>query len=159
MIMFVCTGNTCRSPMAEGILLSMLRSEGLDHTRVLSSGTGTLNGYPATTNSVLAASDHDIDISEHHSRSLNTSLVERSDLIFALAYDHFIHIMSRYPEAEGKLFMLKAFPDAQPSPEMTIADPIGADFEVYENVFNEIDKELKRIFPAIRERIASKHAK
>lgn len=155
-VMFVCTGNTCRSPMALGVLRSMLDKRGVSNVRVTSSGTGTLDGYPASTNSIQAAKVHGIDISDHHAQVLTPELVETSDLILALAYGHYQHIAQEFPEAIDKLFMVKSFPDQDPSPELSVKDPIGMDYDDYLRTFNELKRELRRALPAIMQRIDEK---
>jgi len=155
-IMFVCTGNTCRSPMAHGILQSMIDSENIEPAEVISTGTGTLDGYPVSLNSTAAAAKDGVDISHHHSLALTPELIKGSDLILTMAYQHLFGVISMYPEADGKVFMLKAFPDSEPSPELSVHDPIGTDFENYQNTYNEIKAELVRIWPAIKQRIDEK---
>ena len=75
-ILIVCTGNTCRSPMAEGILKHLLKSKGIEHIDVSSAGTAGLEGYPPSENAVEATRVWDIDISGHRSRPLNRRLIE-----------------------------------------------------------------------------------
>ncbi len=139
--------------MAEGVLKAMLDSEKIAGVEVISSGTGTLDGYPATANSVMVSAKDGIDISNHHSQVISESLVEGSDLIFALAYDHYVFITSRYADKADNVFMLRSFPDGEASLELSIADPIGADIETYSEVYDEIKRELKRVWPNIIQRI------
>ncbi len=155
-IMFVCTGNTCRSPMAEGVLKAMLHSEGIDAVKVISSGTGTLDGYPATANAVQVAAQGGIDISDHYSQAISKSLVEKSDLLLALAFNHYEFLISQFSDRIDDIFMLKAFPHDVASRELSIADPIGADIETYSKVYDEIKRELKRVLPDIIQRINEK---
>jgi len=155
-VMFVCTGNTCRSPMAHGILQSMIEKENLKDVTVISTGTGTLDGYPVSLNSAAAAAKDGIDISQHHSTAITPELIDDADLILTMSYEHLFSVISMYPKADGKVFMLKAFPDSEPSPQLTVKDPIGTDFENYMKTYNEIKAELARIWPAIRQRIDEK---
>ncbi len=152
-IMLVCTGNTCRSPMAHGILESMIEKDDVADVSVVSSGTGTLDGYPATTYAVRAASNDGIDISGHHSQAITSELVDASDLILTLAYEHHTYILEKFPGAEGKVFMLRAFPDKDPSPELTVNDPLGLSFDEYLKTYEALKQELRRAWPAIRQRI------
>lgn len=152
-IMFVCTGNTCRSPMAHGILESMVAAENLANVTVVSSGTGTLDGYPATAYAVQAAGRDGVDISGHHSQAITKELVEASDLILALAYRHYRFIVDKFPGIEQKVFMLRAFPDREASPDLTVQDPIGMNFDEYLETYEELKRELRRAWPAIRQRI------
>jgi protein-tyrosine-phosphatase len=155
-VMFVCTGNTCRSPMAHGILQSMIEREKIDDVTVISTGTGTLDGYPVSLNSVGAAAKDGVDISQHHSTAITPELIDESDLILTMSYQHLFSVIAMYPKADGKVFMLKAFPDSDPSPELTVHDPIGTDFENYMSTYSEIKAELVRIWPAIKQRIDEK---
>lgn len=150
-VMFVCTGNTCRSPMAEGILRSMAKEDNLEHMDVISSGVGTLDGYPATGHAVRVAKKDGVDISNHHSIQLITELMEEADLIFALAFDHYEKMRLMYPEDVDKIHMLKGFPHNQAGKGLSVADPIGLDFEEYQKTYNAIKAELKRIWPYIKE--------
>lgn len=149
--MFVCTGNTCRSPMAEGILRDMAKSEGLTNLDVVSSGVGTYDGYPPSTNSVTAASEAGVDISGLHSNQLVEDLMKESDLVLTMASDHYEKILSMYPQYADKLYMLKGFPERVAEPGLSVADPIGLDLEEYRKTFSEIKTETERIFPYIKE--------
>lgn len=149
--MFVCTGNTCRSPMAEGILRRMAKEDNLEYMDVVSSGVGTLDGYPATGHAVRVAGRDGVDISNHHSSQLITELMEEADLIFALALDHYKKMSLIYPEDGDKIHMLKGFPEGRAEKGLSVADPIGLDFEEYQKTYDEIKAELKRIWPYIKE--------
>jgi protein-tyrosine-phosphatase len=152
-IAYVCTGNTCRSPMAEGILKKKLADTGHNDVQVLSAGIGTLDGYPATPNGVNTAQKHGVDISEHHSQRLTAKLFKEVDLIFALAANHY-EFMRSFPDADTKLFMVKGFPQEElADKEHSVDDPIGGTPEEYEATFLEIEQEIERAFPEILRRI------
>jgi len=155
-IMFVCTGNTCRSPMAHGIMRSIVEREKLANVEVTSSGTGTLNGYPATSNAVMAAHKDGVDISDLHSDEISVEMVEEADLILVMAYEHYQLIVSVYPEAADRVFMLRAFPEREANRKLSVEDPIGADFDTYRGTYEEIKRELERAFPFIKNRIDEK---
>lgn len=143
--------------MAHGILEHLVNSDGLsDDVVVVSSGTGTLDGYPATKDAVMAASRDGIDISDHHSTAITEDLVDDSDLILVMAYHHLFEVLGKFPEADGKVAMLKAFPDKEPVEELSVADPIGTEFENYMRTYKEIKEELKRAWPHIKKRINEK---
>jgi protein-tyrosine-phosphatase len=155
-IVYVCTGNTCRSPMAEGILKKRLADAGYKDVHVLSAGIGTLDGYPATPTGVNTAQKHGIDISEHHSRRLTGKLFKEVDLVFALADNHY-EFMRNFPDADKKLFMVKGFPRQElADKEHSVDDPLGGTLEEYEATFQEIEREIVRSLPDILRRIDHK---
>jgi protein-tyrosine-phosphatase len=152
-ILYVCTGNTCRSPIAEGILKKFLSDQGIVDVEVSSAGTGTLDGYPATMHAVMAAKEKGVDISDHHSTRMSAHLAEESDLIFALANSHFDYLQ-RYRQASSKVYLLKTFPEQGPvDNKHSVKDPIGQDFEEYQRVADELEWEIKRVLPEIINRI------
>ncbi len=157
-ILVVCTGNTCRSPMVHGLLSKMVSDERLSHVQIKSAGTGTLDGYPASTNSVLAVERDGIDISDHHSTELTPELIDEADIILTLSFTHMMEVIALNPRADGKIAMLKSFPDREPSPELTVADPVGKDFDAYLKTYDEIKTEVNRIWPSLKKRI-EKHSK
>jgi protein-tyrosine phosphatase len=142
--------------MAEGLLKKMLAAKGIDNVEVSSAGTGTLDGYPATSHAVAAAAKKGADIRDHHSTRMSRELAEEADLIFALAANHFEYL-KRFPAAHGKVFMLKAFPHEGHADYLhSVKDPIGAEFEEYQRVVEELERELKRTLPSVLEMIEAK---
>ncbi len=152
-VLFVCTGNTCRSPMAEGLLRKLLADEGLADVHVSSAGIGTLDGYPVTRFAVKAASEKDVNIAEHHSTRMTTELAEKADLILVMADEHHKFVAELAP-VEGKLHMLKGFPEGGHADYLySVKDPVGGSLEEYRNTINELERELKRILPGLKKRI------
>jgi len=83
-VLFICTGNTCRSPMAEGLLKHHTALERLDHIQITSAGTAAITGLTATNNAIRASAEHGIDISSHRSKPLTAGLVREADLILTM---------------------------------------------------------------------------
>ncbi len=154
-VMFVCTGNTCRSPMAEGGLRKLLENRGIKNIEVYSSGTTAASGFPATAYAIEASRIWEADITRHHSRPLTADLIERSDLILAMTPQHCYDIIRMLPEARDKIYLLKNFPERGCEGE-GIADPIGGSLDMYNQTFIEIGEELGRILPEIIERVSKK---
>lgn len=145
-IMFVCTGNTCRSPMAEGAFRKLIKDSGVDDIAVYSSGAGALDGQPASRFAVEAVKLRDVDLTGHLSQALTRSLVDQSDLILALAATHYNTILGLSPQAFDRTYVLKSFPEPGDVGEGVI-DPIGMPLTMYNEVFLDIITELERLLP------------
>jgi protein-tyrosine-phosphatase len=156
-ILFVCTGNTCRSPMAEGGLRVLLTKERPGKFRILSAGTAAATGFPATVYGIEAARIWGCDLSKHKSQQLTRSLIEDADLVFALAPEHAKEVVRLAPEARDKTFLFKNFPEPHLTGE-AVEDPIGQALERYNETFLEIGEYLGKYLPEIVRRIDEKAA-
>ena len=154
-IMFVCTGNTCRSPMAEGALRMLLAKERPGRFEVLSSGTGAATGYPATMYAIEAARIWDVDISFHQSQPLTAALIDRCDLILGMAPRHVDEVLKLKRDAADQTYLFKNFPQPGGNGE-GVDDPIGQPLEVYNTVFLEIGEYLGKHLPLIIDKIDEK---
>ncbi|MFH2002780.1 MAG: low molecular weight protein-tyrosine-phosphatase [Planctomycetota bacterium] len=138
-ILVVCTGNVCRSPMAEGLLALHVKDAHLDHVVVESGGTHAPEGSAASTFARAAASELGANIQGHRARYLNRAMVKDADLILVMEQAHQYFILSALPEeAEGKVRMIRAFDCNAPS-EKDVPDPIGADLGYYRDIARMID--------------------
>jgi protein-tyrosine-phosphatase len=137
-LIFVCTGNTCRSPMAEGLLRKLLGPDG--GWDISSAGVCASNGCPASPNAVSVLREKGIDISSHYSRNLTAELIEKADMLVTMTRSHRNAIMAIAPDSTDKVFLLKSFGVAQ-SP-VDIYDPVGEALDVYRRVRDEIDAAL-----------------
>jgi protein-tyrosine phosphatase len=108
-VLVVCTGNICRSPMAEGFLkeLFRLRADQGERIEVSSAGTSGWDGSPATSEAVSAASEREADISEHRARRLAARHVEQADLVLGMTTDHAVAAIQLVPTAAARTFTLK----------------------------------------------------
>ncbi|MDK2857356.1 MAG: protein arginine phosphatase [Verrucomicrobiota bacterium] len=137
-LIFVCTGNTCRSPMAEGLLRQILGPD--SGWQITSAGICAANGWPANPNAVEALREKGIDISNHVSRALTPALVQTADLLVTMTRAHRDAVLRMCPESEGKVFLLTSFGVTQAAAD--IYDPIGESLDVYRRVRDEIDAAL-----------------
>jgi len=137
-ILFVCTGNVCRSPMAEGLFRQAVA--GRNDYRVLSAGLGAMDGQPPSPYAVQAMKEIDIDISHQRSRLLTADLVYRADYIFGMTHSHVDTVTLLYPQAAEKTFLLREFDDTLDPYEKDISDPISGSYEVYLNCRDQIEQ-------------------
>lgn len=154
-ILFVCTGNTCRSPMAEGALKDLLEKQRPGKCEVVSAGTIGASGFPATKYAVEAARIWDADISKHQSQPLTGGLIDRADLIFGMTSGHVGEVLKLRKKAANKTFLFKNFPDPGQSGE-GVDDPIGQPLERYNETFLEIGEYLGKQLDEIVKRIDAK---
>jgi len=137
-ILFVCTGNICRSPMAEGLFQHATR--GRNDFRVLSAGVGALEGQPPSVHAVRALRELGVDISNTRSRMLTRQLVEEADYIFGMTHSHVDSVNALFPQAVEKTFLLREFDDTLDDFEKDIGDPIGGTYETYAYCRDQIEQ-------------------
>src|ERR1044072_6143598 len=142
-ILFVCTGNVCRSPMAEGIFRRAVQGRG--NYRVVSAGLGALEGQPPSPHAVNAVRELGIDISSQRNRMRTPELVAQADYIFGMTHSHVDTVMLLYPHAAEKTFLLREFDETLDTFEKDISDPIGGSYEIYLNCRDQIEQGIVSI--------------
>ncbi len=136
--LFICTGNICRSPMAEGLFRHAV--QGRTEYRAISAGLGAVNGQPPSAYSVQAMKELGVDISRQRSQMLTADLVKQADYILGMTHSHVDTVMLLYPAAAEKTFLLREFDDTLDPFEKDISDPIGGSYEVYLNCRDQIEQ-------------------
>lgn len=156
-ILFVCTGNLCRSPMAEALLRQKLDTEFHDRVIVISAGTHAMYDLPATFRGQEAAMFYEINLSQFRSQPITPHLLNHSDLILVMEPGHAEIIRQMNPTAAPRTFLLREFARSSDLPpgNLEVMDPISGDQRVYLKVYQELNDEIERILPAIKRVIES----
>ena len=137
-ILFLCTGNVCRSPMAEGLFRHAVKGRG--EFRILSAGLGAIDGETPTHHSVQAMKEIGLDISKQRSNALTAEMVRSADLILGMTHSHVDTVLLLYPSAAEKTFLLREFDDTLEPYEKDISDPIGSSYYVYVDCRDQIEQ-------------------
>ena len=146
-ILLVCTGNICRSPLAEALLKRDLAARGCAEIEVGSAGTGAWDGAPASEGAYLVGLERGLDLSGHRARLLTRELVESADLVFTMARHH----RARVEElgGEGRVFVFGEYA-GRDGEDAEVSDPFGGDLDVYRDTC----VELEALSAAVTERLA-----
>ncbi len=153
-VLFVCTGNVCRSPMAEGLYRALTKGD--PEVQVGSAGISAVDGLTPSEYSVLVMRKSGIDISRQRSRQLTPRMVSEATHIFVMTSGHKMAVESMYPAAAEKTFLLlepaagdDAVRDAPWS--LDVPDPIGHGIEVYEGTMQLIRAAMPSLIEFVRE--------
>ncbi len=133
-ILFVCTANICRSPVAEGILRDRLQKRGLQEWTVASAGTWALEVRGASRNSVLLMEEAGIDISDHRSKIVTPEQMQQADLILTMERGHAEALQVEFPQQAHKVYLLTEMTGRR----YNVADPYGNDLPAYQRMVEEV---------------------
>lgn len=134
-IVFVCTGNTCRSPMAQAILEKMARDAG-QNLQVQSAGLYVLPGASASPNAVLAAREIGLELSAHRAQPLSQHLVEEADLVLCMTSGQAAQLKRMCPEKGEKIWAIKPYAGLG---DGDVSDPYGGNLEEYRHCAAELE--------------------
>ncbi|MCK4994442.1 MAG: threonylcarbamoyl-AMP synthase [Candidatus Omnitrophica bacterium] len=145
--LFVCTGNSCRSAMAEGMMKKVV--EGFENIHVSSAGVAAYDGMPASKEAILVMKNQDIDISRHKARRVTKGMLKQADFILVMDKSHKHHILNSMNGLEKKVFLLKEFSEEKFG-DMAIQDPIGLHISFYERVARELQQSIEGLVAKIK---------
>ncbi len=138
-ILFLCTGNTCRSPLAEHLLRRMLADRGIPGVEVASAGVGASVGAPASEGSYLVGLEHGLDLTAHRARQLTPALARDADLLLTMGRSHRaraielgagdrVHVLGEYVGRSGAA--------------AEVADPFGGELDDYRDTWRQLESML-----------------
>lgn len=147
-VLFVCTGNTCRSPLAEATARKLAAARGLEGVTFASAGTGAMSGAAASDGALLVGLERGLDLGAHRSQPLTPELVRESDLILGMSAQHVATAADL--GGEGKAFLLDDYASGGKSAS-PVTDPFGYAIEAYRAAAGDIERQVK----AVIDRLAS----
>jgi protein-tyrosine-phosphatase len=145
-LLFVCTGNTCRSPLAEAIARRLITDRGIGDIEVSSAGTSAWSDAPASDGSLLVALEHGIDLTDHRARPLSSEIVAASDLILTMGPHHLDRAEAL--GGTGRSWLLTVFNHGAKNGQ-PIGDPFGGDLAVYRGTFDELHREIEMMLDRV----------
>jgi len=145
-ILFVCSGNTCRSPLAEAVLKRMAAEAGRSDIEVSSAGTQAWDGSPASDGSMLVGMERGLDLSAHRSRQLTPGMLEEADLVLVMAPSHLSQAKEMY--ASANVHLLGGYAAGKGNAP-AVQDPFGGDLAAYRETADDIERELQGILEKI----------
>lgn len=152
-VLFVCTGNTCRSPLAAAALLDEL---GSDRERVAASSAGTAagEGQPPTPEAIAVAQADGVDIRAHRARRVTPVVVRESDLVIVMERGHVGSVQSLGADP-SRVHVISEWPEPG-EPSLPVSDPFGASRESYEECWRRIRRHVRRLVPHVREALRAR---
>lgn len=148
-IVFVCNGNTCRSPMAQGILRKLLPKALKPQFRVFSAGLYASEEGKATPEAMEVARENGVNLTRHSTRNVNDGVLEKADLVLTFSVSQRDEVMRMCTPRFG-VFALKEFAgEGDGALDWTIEDPVGGAKEAYVRCYQEIKGEIERILSSL----------
>lgn len=137
-ILFVCTGNTCRSPMAAALCVSLIAKkypEYKEKIKVLSAGCAAFEGSPATREAVKAIAARELSLTDHRARKLDAGVLLKADLIVTMSEGHWQYIVTNWPQVQAHTYTLKELAGEAGD----VIDPLGLSEDFYQETAEELE--------------------
>ena len=152
-IMFICTGNICRSAMAQGLLEKKLKDQNRTDIAVFSSGLYAENGEMATRLATKVMEKYDVNLRLHRATNIRHSNIRNMDLILCATNSHKTAVLNKYPELDGMVYTLKEYVgyNKEFHTKIDIEDPWGYGEDVYRFCAQEINDCLDLLLEKIKE--------
>jgi len=148
-ILFICTGNTCRSPMAEALLRQGLQQKMAKNQipyEIRSAGIMAGMGLPATLEAIQVMQEYGIDLSQHRSQVLSQRHLQWADLILTMTASHRKHIISQFTIRPNRVYTLAEFSGAE---RVDVVDPFGSGIEAYRQSARQLQVLIEAIIKQI----------
>lgn len=143
-LLFVCSGNTCRSPMAEAIARKAADDRGWLHLEVRSAGTGALMGAPPSDGARSAAARHGLDLEAHRASPLTGEALDWADLVLTMSPSHLLHVVELGSGDKAALLTAFAAGDDPTDVPDSVTDPFGGSDDEYEATFTLLERLVAR---------------
>jgi len=147
-ILFVCTGNICRSPMAEGIFREMVKAD--PRITVSSAGINAADGQLPSSHAVSVLDELEINIRDLRSKPVTAQLVREADMILVMTYGHLDSMLLLHPEAADKVYLLREFDVDHQHDGVEVDDPIGQSLQVYRRCRDQIRAALTPVWRLVK---------
>ncbi|HSR40598.1 MAG TPA: hypothetical protein VLL48_00460 [Longimicrobiales bacterium] len=147
-LLFVCTGNTCRSPLAEALAREAAASRGLTGVECRSAGIRASADAPASAGSVTVAEEAGLDLGSHRSTPLDEELLDWADLILCMTVSHRL-VVERMGAGDRAVLLTRFLPEDHPERGRSVVDPVGREVEVYRDVLGLIEEAVAGLLDAV----------
>jgi protein-tyrosine-phosphatase len=141
-LLFVCSGNTCRSALAEALARKIAARRGIEDLNVSSAGTNAWDNTPATDEALLVGMERGLDLAGHRARRLTPTMVSEADLIFVMTPSHLDPV--KQMGGRGKAHVIDEY--ASGAADQGVTDPYGGDLDEYRRTADTLEDELEKLF-------------